>query len=218
MQLERLYRHRFDEASLGPKRAIWQVLCEDFFSRYIRPTDTVVDVGAGYCEFINAIPAARKIAVDENPRTAQLAGPGVEVLRERCTALSSLPDGTVDAVFMSNFLEHLPNKQVVLDTLAEARRILRPAGRLLILQPNVRLIPGEYWDFFDHHTALTENSLVEAAALIDMDVDLVIPRFLPYTTKSRLPQGPWMVRLYLRCPWAWFWLGKQSFLVLRKPS
>lgn len=217
MELERLYRHRFDEASLEGKRAIWGVLCREFLSRYIRPTDCVVDIGAGYCEFINQINAARRIAVDQNPRTADFAAPGVELLREPCTALTSLAGDSVDVVFMSNFLEHLPNKQVVLSTMEEARRLLRPGGRLLILQPNVRLIPGEYWDFFDHHTALTENSLCEAAALLSFEVERVISRFLPYTTKSRLPQRPWLVSLYLRCPPLWWWMGKQSFLVLRKP-
>jgi len=217
MELERLYRHRFDESSLANKRAIWAVLCKDFFSAYIKPTDCVVDIGAGYCEFINQIQAARRIAVDQNPRTAEFAAHGVEVLRDNCTELASLVDASVDVVFMSNFLEHLPSKQVVLDTLAAARRVLRPNGRLLILQPNVRLIPGEYWDFFDHHTPLTEHSLCEAAALLDLKIERVIARFLPYTTKSRLPQAPWMVRLYLRLPFVWYLLGKQSFLALRKP-
>ncbi len=216
MQLEKLYRHRFEEADLPSKRAIWQVLCNDFFARYIRPGDTVLDIGAGYCEFINQIRAGRRIAVDQNPRTAEFAAAGVEVLSESCTDLVSIPESSVDVVFMSNFLEHLPSKQVVLATLAESHRVLRPGGRLMILQPNVRLIPGAYWDFFDHHTALTERSLIEATELLDFVTERVIARFLPYTTKSRLPQSPWLVRLYLRLPPLWWLLGKQSFLVVRK--
>jgi ubiquinone/menaquinone biosynthesis C-methylase UbiE len=117
---------------------------------------------------------------------------------------------------MSNFLEHLPSKQAVFDTLAEARRILRKGGRLMILQPNVRLLPGAYWDFFDHHTPLTERSLVEALTNLDMRLVRVIGRFLPYTTKSFLPQAPILVRLYLRFPPAWWLLGKQSFVLAQK--
>jgi len=216
MQLEKLYRHRFDESELPAKLAIWRVLCDDFFARYVRPSDVVVDIGAGYCEFINNIRAGRKIAVDLNPRVREFAHADVQVINESCTTLASLPDASADVVFMSNFLEHLPSKQMVFDTLAEARRLLRPGGRLMILQPNVRLLPGAYWDFFDHHTPLTERSLVEALTMLDMDIRRVIGRFLPYTTKSLLPQSPALVRLYLRLPWAWWLLGKQSFVLAAK--
>lgn len=216
MELEKLYRHRFEEAELPRKLAIWKVLCSDYFSRYVNSQDTVIDVGAGYCEFINNIACARRIAVDLNPRVREFAHPAVEVKNESCTNLVSIPDESADVVFMSNFLEHLPSKQMVLDTLAEARRILKKTGRLILLQPNVRLIPGAYWDFFDHHTPLTERSLVEALANLDMRPTTVIGRFLPYTTKSILPQSPFLVRLYLRFPPAWWLLGKQSLVVAEK--
>lgn len=216
MELEKLYRHRFEEDELPRKLAIWKVLCEDFFSRYVLRTDTVIDVGAGYCEFINNISCAKRIAVDLNPRVREFAAPDVDVRNEDCTNLVSIPDETADVVFMSNFLEHLPSKQMVFDTLAEARRILRRGGRLVILQPNVRLIPGAYWDFFDHHTPLTEHSLVEAVANLDMRPVRVIGRFLPYTTKSLLPQSPLLVKLYLKFPPAWWLLGKQSLVVAEK--
>ena len=216
MELEKLYRHRFEEDELPRKLAIWKVLCRDFFSRYVRPQDVVIDVGAGYCEFINNIVAARRIAVDLNPRVREFAAKEVEVRNESCTRLDSITDASADVVFMSNFLEHLPSKQMVMDTLTEARRILRPGGRLIILQPNVRLLPGAYWDFIDHHTPLTEKSLAEAVHILDMDLERVIARFLPYTTKSVLPQSPWLVRLYLAFPPVWWLLGKQSLVVARK--
>lgn len=217
MELEKLYRHRFEEADLPAKLAIWKVLCEDFFSKFVKPDDVVIDVGAGYCEFINNIRAGKRIAVDLNPRVREFADPQVEVRNENCTNLVSMANDSADVVFMSNFLEHLPSKQLVFDTLAEARRILRPGGRLMILQPNVRLLPGEYWDFFDHHTPLTEKSLVEAVVNLDMEPVKVLARFLPYTTKSILPQSPFLVRLYLRFPPAWWLLGKQAFVLARKP-
>jgi len=216
MEVEKLYRHRFEESELPRKLAIWKVLCDEFFGKYVRPEDVVIDVGAGYCEFINNIRAARRIAVDLNPRVREFAGADVEVRNESCTNLASFPDSSADVVFMSNFLEHLPSKRLVFDTLGEARRILRSGGRLMILQPNIRLLPGEYWDFFDHHTPLTEKSLVEALLNLDMQPEVVIARFLPYTTKSLLPQAPWLVRMYLRFPPAWRLLGKQSFVLARK--
>ena len=216
MELEKLYRHRFDEQDLPAKKAVWKVLCDHFFSSYVRPQEVVVDVGAGYCEFINQIKARRRIAVDLNARVSEFAAPGVEWLQESCTELGSIADNSVDVVFMSNFLEHLPSKQVVLDTLATTRRILRQGGLAIILQPNIRLLPGKYWDYFDHHTALTDKSLVEAVTMLDMQPVRVIARFLPYTTKSVLPQWPWLVKLYLRLPLAWWLLGKQSLVVAKK--
>lgn len=215
-ELESLYRHRFPEEELASKHAIWQILCRQFFSRYVNSTDTVVDIGAGYCEFINNIDASRKIAVDLNPEVSRFAKPNVEVVNESCTAIAKLPAETADVVFMSNFLEHLPTKQMVLDTFREAHRILKQTGRIIVLQPNIRFLYAEYWDFFDHHTALSDRSLVEGLQLAGFVPDVVIPRFLPYTTKSRLPQAPWLVGLYLRFPPAWKLLGKQTLVVARK--
>jgi len=46
----------------------------------------------------------------------------------------------------------------------------------------------------------------------------VIARFLPYTTKSRLPQHPLLVRAYLAFPPAWLLLGKQTLYLGEKPQ
>lgn len=218
VELDKLYTQRFPEQALAQKHAIWKVLCSDFFSRYVKPSDTVVDIGAGYCEFINNIRAEKKIAVDLNPDVRRFAAADVRVINESCTAIRQLDSNSVDVVFMSNFLEHLPNKDLVLDTFRESQRILRPGGRVMVLQPNIRYLPGEYWDYFDHHTPLTERSLVEGLQLAGLEPSTVIAKFLPYTTKSRLPQAPWLVQLYLKVPLAWHVLGKQAFVVADKPQ
>lgn len=213
MDLTRLYRHRFSEAEVVRKNRIWKVLCRSYFARHVRPSDTVVDIGAGYCEFINNIECGRRVAVDPNPEVRLHAGPDVTVLNEPSTAVASLPAGEVDVVFMSNFLEHLADKTAVLETLRECRRLLRPGGKVIVLQPNIRLLGGAYWDFFDHYTPLTDRSLVEAMELAGFQPTVVIPRFLPYTTKSRLPGAPWLVWAYLKFPPAWRILGKQTLVV-----
>jgi len=73
------------------KNAIWKALCDCFFGRDVRQTDTVVDIGAGYCEFINNVVCRRKIAVDPNPDVRRFASPNVELLNESCMTVSSLP-------------------------------------------------------------------------------------------------------------------------------
>jgi hypothetical protein len=88
---------------------------------------------------------------------------------------------------------------------------------LLILQPNIRFLSREYRDFLDHHIALSERTLVEALHVVGLRPVEVVPRFLPYTTKSSLPQHPLLVRLYLRVPIAHVLLGKQAWVVAVKP-
>jgi SAM-dependent methyltransferase len=210
-----LYEHRFDAAERAAKARVWSVLCADFFQRWVRPTDTVLDLGAGFCEFINHIGCATKYAVDSNPEISALAAPGVVT---HCGPAHELEwvGGQVDVVFTSNFFEHMPDKAMVLTTLHAVHRVLRPGGRLLILQPNIRYAYREYWDFLDHHVPLSHLSMLEALALTGFAATEVRPRFLPSTTKSAFPQWPILVRIYLRCPPLQWLFGKQMFIVAEK--
>jgi SAM-dependent methyltransferase len=217
-ELARLYADRFTSAELDGKRHLWEALCRGFLDRYIRPTDTVLDLGAGSCEFINACRAAEKIAVDLNPDTKHHAVDARVVLTPS-DDLSPIADATVDVVFTSNFFEHLPDKRTLIRTLDECSRVLKPGGRLLVLMPNLRYLAGRFWDYFDHHLPLTHLSLVEALQMTGYQVDRVIPRFLPYTVKdSPVQVRPFMIRSYLALPLLWPVLGRQMFVAARKPK
>jgi len=218
MDVTQLYRNRFDEADRARKSRVWDVLYARVFGRWVRPQDTVLDLGAGFCEFINAARAARRIAVDLNPDAARFVAPGIELHTASASRLDFLSDGAVDVVFSSNFLEHLPTKDHVSSVVREARRVLKPGGTLMLMGPNVRLVPGVYWDFFDHHIPLSERSLCELLALTGFEIEHVEARFIPYTTRSALPQAPWLVALYLLLrPLSSTLLGKQFLIVARKP-
>jgi SAM-dependent methyltransferase len=210
-----LYRNRFNEKDLARKGRLWKILCEGFFQLHVLGP-VVLDVGAGACEFINNIQAKRRIAVDMNPDTEASAAEGVEVVRSGVDQMSFLSDGSVDTVFMSNLLEHLEGKSQVMTVLGEALRVLRPGGKLLVLQPNIRFVGMSYWDFFDHRVPLTDKSLAEAVRMAGFKVRNLIPGFLPYTTKSRFPQWGILVRAYLRLPFLWRFFGKQAFLAAEK--
>lgn len=213
-ELTSLYRHRFTERDLETKREMWQVLAKRVFQQYLPPAGTVVDLGAGNCELVNSLVAARRVAVDLNPDTIECAEAGVEVLLTPSEDLSSLDNESVDAVFTSNFFEHLPNKNALLRTLEEAHRILRPGGRIVVLMPNIRYLPGRYWDYFDHHLPLTHLSLSEGLELAGFEVQRVVPRFLPYTVKdSPFRVSAFMVRAYLAMPIVWPILGRQMLVV-----
>ncbi|RJQ28509.1 MAG: class I SAM-dependent methyltransferase [Peptococcaceae bacterium] len=216
MEVKELYRKRFDRNELARKDKLWQVLCRHFFQRFVPEDAVVVDLGAGYCEFVNNIKAGLKYAVDLNEDTKDFARPGVEVFRSSAAELGFIPDGSVDVVFMSNFLEHLPDKEAVWEVLLEARRICRIGGRVLLLQPNIRYSWRKYWDFFDHRIPLSDKSVAEALEAAGFAVVKELSRFLPLTTKSRLPQAGFLVRLYLKMPLLWKVFGGQMFIVARK--
>jgi ubiquinone/menaquinone biosynthesis C-methylase UbiE len=212
-----LYDRRFDPVERETKAAVWRILCEDFFQRYVSPSDAVLDLGAGFCEFINNIRCAAKWAVDADEKVRVHAGAGVNVRCAPAHDLGWLDAASVNVVFTSNFFEHMPNKEVLVTTLREVHRVLKPGGRLLVLQPNIRYAYKEYWDFFDHRVPLSDKSMAEVLETNGFQVLENYPRFLPYTTKSSLPKSPSLVRLYLRLPLAWRIFGKQMFLVTRKP-
>ena len=208
--LQVLYANRFRHEE-AQRTDLWEVLCSDFFQKWVPEDSTILDVAAGHCEFVNNIRAARKIAIDLNPDVAKRAAPDVETQVCRSDDIP-LPAGSVDRAFVSNFFEHVP-REVIVSTLTELRRVVRPGGKVLILQPNVRYCAKDYWMFFDHITPVDDRALVEALRATGFEVDLCIPRFLPYTTKSRLPTGRGLVRLYLKVKPAWRLLGAQAFIV-----
>jgi len=126
-KLSKLYEKRF-EGELYKKNEIWKVLCSSFFQKYIPKDSVVLDIGAGYCEFINNIQCTKKYAVDLNEDTPNFANTDVKVFTCLSTDLSFLSDDSIDMVFMSNFLEHLKTKEAVIKTLSEVFRVLKPGG------------------------------------------------------------------------------------------
>ncbi|MGO8818241.1 MAG: class I SAM-dependent methyltransferase [Terriglobia bacterium] len=211
-----VYGRRF--AGIEQQRAmVWRTLNRHYFQRWVNPADTVLDLGGGYCEFINSITAAHKYALDSNPTTKDRAAPGVTVLLQEANQPWALPPESVNVVFSSNFFEHLAAKPDLAHCLAEAYRVLRPQGLLIALGPNIRYCYDEYWDFWDHHLALSDRSTVEALEITGFRIELVNPRFLPLTMRSRVPPWAFLIRLYLALPLAQRLWGKQFLVVARKP-
>lgn len=217
VRLDHLYATRFDARNQEQKSLLWKTLCESFFCRYVPPEGTVLDVGAGYCDFINHVNAARRIAVDLNPDTREYAAQGVEVHQVSLERLGEVvaPE-SVDLAFASNVFEHLRGPEALLEVLEALHRGLRPNGRLLVMQPNIRLVGAKFWDFVDHTLPLTEKGMAEALSISGFEVVEQRARFLPYTTKSRFPQWAPLVKLYLALRPAQWILGKQMFLVAKR--
>ncbi len=214
--LTAVYDRRFEPAQHHGRSEVWLEIGR-YLQRFIPANARLLEIGSDVGFFIGSLEASEKVATDLRDMSGRVP-PGVRFVQADSLLLASqLPAAHFDAVLMSNFLEHLPTGDAVISQLQIAHGLLRPGGRVVILQPNIRLTQAAYWDFIDHKTALTEHSLVEAATTAGFVTHTLVKRFLPYTTKSRLPQARWMVRGYLKFPPAWLLLGKQTLYIGEKP-
>lgn len=211
-----LYRKRFEPQACRAKAAVWRTIVRRYLQRWVHPQDAVLDLGCGYGEFLGNVRCARRIGVDLNPCIPEWLAPDIEFHKASVTRLDFLPADSVDVVFTSNVLEHLADKDEVQQTLSEGFRVLRPGGHLIAMGPNLRFLPGEYWDFWDHIVPITDRSLAEIMKCHGYTIVNCIPKFLPYTTKQAYPQSPLLVLLYLRCPIAWRIFGRQFLIRAQK--
>jgi SAM-dependent methyltransferase len=215
--LPELYDARFDEREVSAKDAVWREIV-GFLQRYVDPAAPVLDLACDRGHFIRWIRGSERWATDIRDMSSALPD-GITFVRSSGLDLAeSLPGSHFGTVFMSNYLEHLESSDAVIDQLRVVAGLLRPAGRVVVLQPNIRLVGPRYWDFIDHRVALTERSLLEAAELAGLHTVDLVTRFLPYSTKGRLPTHPALVRAYLSLRPAWWLLGKQTLYVGRRAA
>lgn len=216
-ELARIYDRRFDSTA-AYRAKVWRTLIDSFFGRLVGADAAVLDLGCGYGDFINHVSCGAKYAIDLNPHARARLTDGVDFFQQDCSARWPLPSSSLDLVFTSNFLEHLPSKTALSSTLAEAGRCLRTGGRFIALGPNIKYTGGAYWDFFDHHLPLTELSLVEALEIQGFRAVQVIDRFLPYTMAGARQYPMAVIALYLKMPFVWRFFGKQFLVVAQRAS
>jgi SAM-dependent methyltransferase len=183
-----------------PRRAaVWRHITR-YLARWIGADAEVLELGAGYCDFSNAVVARRRVAMDLRAEFAPFAAAGVRTEVGDCRDLSRFADASFDVVFASNLLEHLDlagNEAL----LAHVRRVVRPGGRLVLVQPNYRLNPREYFDDYTHVSIFSDRSLPDLLAANGLTVEHVEARFLPFSMRSRLSFGHVLVPWYLRLPY-----------------
>jgi SAM-dependent methyltransferase len=184
-----------------PARAIvWKVVAEHL-EPWMPDNGHVLELGAGYCEWINNVSGARRVALDIWPEVARFAGPGVEgVVLDAASGLPTLGAASFDAVLASNILEHF-EPAVAASVVDDVGRLLKPGGRFVIIQPNFRYASKQYFDDYTHRAVFTDVSLPNLLRAHGFRIDHVQPRFLPYSMRgTKLPIRPWTVRAYLRSP------------------
>lgn len=180
------------------RKKTWKVICK-FLQKYVDKNANIIDIGAGYCDFINNIEAKRKYAVDSCSDFVQYANDNVKTFVAECFKLDFLESDYFDVIFSSNLLEHLLFEQIE-STLQGMNRILKPNGKLILFLPNFKYCYKIFYDDYTHKTPLTENGICDILKTKNFDILKVFPKFLPFSFKSKLPVSNFLVQLYISSP------------------
>jgi SAM-dependent methyltransferase len=185
----------------NPSRAtVWKVLSQHLAAK-VPPDADVLEIGAGYCQWINNVQAARRVAVDTWPELPRFAAAGVRpVVLDITRELLSLGASSFDVVLASNLLEHFSPDDAA-SVVGEVAQLLRPGGRLILIQPNFRHAWRRYFDDYTHRAIFTDVSLPALLRSKGFAIEDVRPRFLPYSMRAmRVPIAGWLVKAYLLSP------------------
>jgi AdoMet dependent proline di-methyltransferase len=215
VNFQRLYEYRFRDVDQRKRAAVWSEI-GPYVHRRLGSPDRVLDPAAGRCEFLDAVPARERWGVDLVDHDERRHAPGVKLIVGDALEVE-LPESYFGGIWVSNFLEHLPDQETVAAFLERMRDRLVPGGRIAVMGPNFRYCAKEYFDCADHSVILTHVAVQEHLYAAGFEIVAVDARFLPYSFRGRLPAGAALARGYLATPLAWRLLGKQFLVVARRP-
>lgn len=151
------HERRFDPSRAAllddPQRMEWLPIGEVLAALHLHPGQSVADIGAGTGYF--TLPMAAAVGADGVLYAVDVSPEMLDHLRRKLTAANrtnvqcveaeaaatGLPDASVDLVFLANVWHEFDDQAAVLH---EAQRLLRPSGRVAILdwRPDVEREPG----------------------------------------------------------------------------
>ncbi|RLG13203.1 MAG: SAM-dependent methyltransferase [Candidatus Nanohalarchaeota archaeon] len=207
--MDEYFRTRF---SYDRKREIvWKEICR-YIQRYIPRNAKILDVGAGYGHFINNVVSVDKFAIDLEIGALKYCDVQTRTI---CGSCVSLPykNNEFDVLFSSNVLEHLEHQQLR-DALLESYRVLKVGGILMVISPNFKYCYRNYFDDYTHKSIITGASINDLFESVGFRVVKNVPRFLPFSTKGKLPVNSFLIWLYLRSAWKPF--ASQFFIIGKK--
>ncbi len=196
MDRKKYFQIYFKESPQREK--VWKVIAHHL-QGYIADTAKVLDIGAGYCNFINNIKAGEKYALDLFEDIEKYAARDVFIYKQSITETESLKSSYFDIVFASNVFEHLSSDELQ-NLLLELKRILKPEGKLVVIQPNFRYSFKVYFDDYTHKQIFTATGLCSLLETNGFYIQVRKDRFLPFSMMANLPKIPLLVKLYLASP------------------
>lgn len=192
---------------------VWKEII-NYLRKYFPKDGSILDLGSGYCEFINNVPSKNRYALDKyldpnkyaNKSTTPLFG-DYSLVKKR------LSNESLDVVFASNFIEHIKEDELE-KYMSVIISKLKKEGYFIILQPNYRL---SYKNYFDDYTHVKEWSDIGIRDYLESKGFIIVkcvPGFLPFSMKSKLPINKVLIRLYLKSPIKPF--AKQMLVIAKK--
>ncbi len=131
----------------------------NLLKKYVKQGDYVLDLGSGKGTILKSL-GVKGVGVDKfiKPQDTDK----IKFLQSDITAKLPLKENTFDVCIMSAVLEHLTDAKV----LEEARRVLKPKGKLIILtpKPSADILLLVMWklgllDEFEHYVYYTSRGL-----------------------------------------------------------
>jgi SAM-dependent methyltransferase len=211
MNTDKYYQTRFVEDKSREK--VWRAINE-YLQKYVKENATVLDLGCGYGDFVKGIKAESKFAIDLNDNLKIFfEKEKIKFISQSVLTEFAIPDNSVDVVFASNLFEHFSDDELE-KMMNNIDKILKPNGRIILLQPNIYYAYKEYWDDYTHKKAFSHVSLADFLMAHDFHIIKFYKKFIPFSLKSRLPKSYWLTRLYLNFPIKPF--AKQMLVVAEK--
>ncbi|MDH4742992.1 class I SAM-dependent methyltransferase [Sphingomonas sp. CBMAI 2297] len=142
--------------------------------------ETIVDIGAGDGGRLSRLRREgweHAIGIEPDPSAVEMGQKQQIDLRLGTAEALPLADGSAAAAMLHHVIEHVDNPA---RAMAEAYRILRPGGKLLVVTPNIesatRVEWGKYWRGFEaprHLVIFTARALGKLARNAGFEVQLV---------------------------------------------
>lgn len=196
-----------------PKReTVWRALA-GYLQRFIPGDCRILEIGAGYCHFINNIRAGEKHCLDIFQELPGYAKNDVSAHVASACDMGFFENGMFDVVFCSNFFEHLTREEARI-TIGEIYRILKEKGKFIAIQPNYRYCANLYFDDYTHLTVYSHVSMGQFLQSGGFSILRINPKFIPFSMNSKLPKIKQLVDIYLRFPIKPF--AKQMLVVAEK--